>query len=152
MRKDPTSSTKLQDILSLLKNAIERIDKKLSIEYALLFGSYARGEQRNYSDLDVAVKFKSSNNCIMRAGKLSQELSDLLGKDVNVVPINISDTILKYEIYTNGIIILCRDIEKYYDDKLNAVDEYLDFKELFEKHYRRVLKEIKGCKNAISRG
>ncbi|MGC8932213.1 MAG: type VII toxin-antitoxin system MntA family adenylyltransferase antitoxin [Candidatus Methanodesulfokora sp.] len=144
-------SARLQEVLALIKDKVERADKKLSIEYALLFGSYAKEEQREYSDLDIAVKFKSDNNCIMKAGKLSQELSDVLGIDVNVVPINIADTILKYEIYVNGITIFCKNIEKYYDDRLNAIDEYLDFKELFKRHYKRVLERIKGFKNAISR-
>ena len=31
------------------------IDKGLSVKEALLFGSYAKGEQRQYSDIDLAL-------------------------------------------------------------------------------------------------
>ena len=86
----------------------------------------------------------SDEEYILYAGRFADELTVRLGKEVDAVPINIADTILKYEIFFNGKLIYCRDISEYDDDKLNALDEYLDYKEHFERHYKRILDEILG--------
>ncbi|MFA5891076.1 MAG: nucleotidyltransferase family protein [Actinomycetota bacterium] len=49
-----------------------------------IFGSYARGNQREGSDLDLLVKFNAPIGLI-RFIKLENELSDLLGVKVDLV-------------------------------------------------------------------
>lgn len=50
-----------------------------------LFGSYARGEQRDKSDLDILVEFEEPVSLL---GLVSVEnyLSELLGVKINLVP------------------------------------------------------------------
>ena len=65
-----------------IENAIRTLLVKYNAEYALLFGSYARGEETPDSDIDVIVyggkNFKKSN-----IFAFSEELSEMIGKDVD---------------------------------------------------------------------
>jgi hypothetical protein len=69
------------------------------------------------------------------------KLSIKLNIDVDVIPLNISDTIIKYEVYSNGILLFCKDYNEYMDDHINAIDEYLDFEHVFNKFYEKQLKK-----------
>ncbi len=77
-----------------------------------------------------------------KALDIAMDLEEDIGAKVDVVPLNIADTILKYEVYSRGILLFCSDRTKFIDDKINAIDEYLDFSHHFEKFYRKTIKEI----------
>ena len=81
--------TERSDIMPT-KNEIEKSIKELLVrynaEYALLFGSYARGEQTENSDIDVLVfggeNFKKSN-----IFAFAEELRQITGKSVDAFEI-----------------------------------------------------------------
>lgn len=53
---------------------------------AWVFGSYARGEARNGSDIDILVVFdREAKVSLMRHAKISLELSEIIGFDVDLV-------------------------------------------------------------------
>lgn len=70
------------DVESLIKELLVRYNA----EYALLFGSYARGEETEDSDIDVLVfggeKFKKSN-----IFAFAEELRQMTGKGVDAFEI-----------------------------------------------------------------
>ncbi|MBC8314568.1 MAG: nucleotidyltransferase family protein [Bacteroidales bacterium] len=49
-----------------------------------IFGSYARGEQRDFSDIDLLVKFKSTIS-LFQLVRIERELSEQLGIKVDLV-------------------------------------------------------------------
>lgn len=65
-----------------VENAIKTLLVRYNAEYAILFGSYARGEETPDSDVDVVVfggeNFKKSN-----IFAFAEELREMLGKDVD---------------------------------------------------------------------
>jgi hypothetical protein len=75
-------------------------------------------------------------------------IEEELGIHVDVIPLNIADTIIKYEAYSQGVILFNMDNDRYMDDYINAIDEYLDFEYIFNRFYEAIVKEIK---NACSR-
>ena len=90
------------------KNEIEKSIKLLLLRYhaesALLFGSYARGEETPESDVDVLVfggeNFKKSN-----IFAFAEELRQMTGKDVDafeICEVN-QDTPFYYNIMKEGI-------------------------------------------------
>ena len=125
-----------------LKKRLEKLYAKYGYHYVILFGSYATGHVKSYSDLDLAIMFESEVDCLSKALDIAMDLEEDIGVRVDVVPLNIADTILKYEIYGKGILLFCSDRTRFIDDKINAIDEYLDFSHHFEKFYRKTVKEI----------
>ena len=67
-----------------LEAMIRLLLKKYHAEYALLFGSYARGDMTNDSDIDLRID-KGSIRGFQLAGLLL-DLEDSLGVPVDLVP------------------------------------------------------------------
>ena len=69
-----------------IEKAIKALLVKYNAEYALLFGSYARGDQKPDSDVDVIVfggeRFKKTN-----IFAFAEDLRTLTGKDVDAFEI-----------------------------------------------------------------
>ena len=65
------------------KDVIELL-KKNNVAMVGLFGSYARGEQKETSDIDFVIRFSKSNG-LLAFIRLKRELSEILGKNVDLV-------------------------------------------------------------------
>ncbi len=69
-----------------IESAIKNLLVKYNADYALLFGSYARGEETPESDIDLVVfggnNFKKSN-----IFAFAEELREITGKDVDAFEI-----------------------------------------------------------------
>lgn len=74
-----------------IENAIRTLLIRYNAEYALLFGSYARGEETPDSDVDVVVfggnNFKKSN-----IFAFAEDLREMIGKNVDAFEICEVDT------------------------------------------------------------
>ena len=128
--------------LERLKEVVIRASGKTDCVYTLMFGSYARGDAKVYSDLDIAVMFKSREGCVDKAMEIAFDIEEEMDVRVDAVPLNEADTILRYEVYSQGKLLYCLDKGRYMDDFINAVDEYLDFKYHFDKFYEKTLREM----------
>ena len=69
-----------------IKNRIRPVVEKHHIKDVYLFGSYARGEANADSDVDIYCSSGDVDSLFKRAGLL-RELSEALGKDVDVITI-----------------------------------------------------------------
>ena len=67
----------------ILKNIVAGLRKKGAVKIAL-FGSYARGEERKNSDIDIIVKFNKQKS-LLEFVKIEQELSEAVGKKVELL-------------------------------------------------------------------
>lgn len=74
----------LDDILTQLRTIQPALRGRYPIRSMGIFGSYARGEQREDSDLDLLVELGDGIDLIGYAG-LQIELSDALGVPVDLV-------------------------------------------------------------------
>jgi len=59
--------------------------KKYGIEYAGLFGSYARGDEKEDSDVDILVRRGSKSLSLFDFIGMKDEISDILDKNVDLV-------------------------------------------------------------------
>lgn len=73
----------IQDI----KDLVTPIAQKYKVQKIYLFGSYARGDANESSDLDFLV-FGGENFKLTMIFSLAEELRDVLKKDVDVFEIN----------------------------------------------------------------
>ena len=79
---------------------IKPILEASKVEFAAVFGSYARDEQKVDSDVDILVRFKEVPGFI-GFGRLERQLSEVLGKKIDLVTANMlspyfRDDVLQY--------------------------------------------------------
>ena len=73
------------EVLKKLKLSKKEM-KQFSVKDLYLFGSYAREEAQDQSDLDILVEFEPEAQIGLFAfAKLRRRLSELLGRDVDLV-------------------------------------------------------------------
>lgn len=114
---------------NIINNFIESIDKKYKIEFAYLFGSTARAEQRIDSDIDIAIKFSENYidiKDVLVRGELIDKGKAYFGREVDIISLDKSSTILKYEVVKDGIVIK-DSVERASFESL-VLREYFDFK------------------------
>lgn len=87
----------IQDI----KNKIKSILKRHDVKRAALFGSYAKGEQKKKSDVDILIKYKYDNKGYFDLVGLQIELEEKLGKKVDLLTYNSIHPRLKKEILSS---------------------------------------------------
>ncbi len=72
-------------ILEKLRGMMPQLRGRYGVRSLALFGSFARGEERGSSDLDLLVEFDDRPLTLLEFVALEQELSDLLGVRVDLV-------------------------------------------------------------------
>ena len=86
-----------------LKNKIKNALKKNHVVKAAIFGSYARGEQTQKSDLDILIKF---NGSLLDLVRIERELKETLGKKIDLLTYDSIHPLLKKRILEEQIRIL----------------------------------------------
>lgn len=74
----------LEDIIDQLQALQPELRRRFGLRSMGIFGSYARGQQREGSDLDILVELGDEAGLLEQAG-LQVELSDALGMNVEIV-------------------------------------------------------------------
>jgi predicted nucleotidyltransferase len=91
--KNPSYETPFREILQELKEGLQnRYGKKL--KGVLLFGSYARGEEKVGSDIDIAIildDFSHACTEIERTGDIASSISLKFDTLISLVPIKEKD-------------------------------------------------------------
>jgi uncharacterized protein len=90
---------------------IEKIKKKImpilnrhSVKKAAIFGSFARGEGKKTSDIDILVEIKKDISLLDFIG-IQQEIEDVLHKKVDLVEYDTIKPIIKDQILKEQLII-----------------------------------------------
>ncbi len=118
-----------------LEARLERAKEILAahgVEFALLFGSFARGTARPWSDLDVAVYISEDVHAHMSAldlGRLAAELEIALGRSVDLLVLNTAlerHPALTHRVLAEGRLFFCKDHERFVTFRARAIQRYLD--------------------------
>jgi hypothetical protein len=95
-----------RDTIKSLKRIIIPILKRNDVIKAGIFGSYARGEQKKRSDLDILIKYGKKRKSLLDLVRLERELKESLGKKVDVLTYNSLHPLLKERILKEEVKIL----------------------------------------------
>jgi len=125
----------MEEKLELIKNFILN---KIECSAIILFGSYARGTQNSESDIDIAIKPKNKIDK-KQLFYLSQELEDIIKKQIDLIDLNNIGDGFRYEILINGKIIYCED---QFEFELYRLDMYREYLELNESR-KDIIEQIK---------
>ncbi|MDU1051991.1 MAG: nucleotidyltransferase domain-containing protein [Varibaculum cambriense] len=90
----PGSSTpetmQLRALLAANTTELRALLEKYGASNPLLFGSVARGDATSSSDIDILVEMNPEDgNLLMRASGLLEETRELLGKDIDIFPVQL---------------------------------------------------------------
>ncbi len=88
-----------------IKSKIISVLKRYGVLRAAVFGSFARGENKKNSDLDLLVELKGKKSLLDLAG-LKIELEELLKRKVDLLTYNSLHPLLKDKILKEQKIIL----------------------------------------------
>lgn len=120
--------------------------QKPEIVAVYLYGSYARGEAKETSDIDMGVVLKekpSSRAFEIPQVKFSQDLAKILGEEVEVQDITNCDLEFAHRVLSEGKLLYSGDEKRRIEFETTIVGAYFDMKPLFEEYYRQLLKIAK---------
>lgn len=75
-----------KDIKQIVKDYINKLKKEIPIEKAVLFGSYAKGNQHNDSDVDLAI-FSDYFDGMRRVDGINYLLLRAVEYDIDIEPL-----------------------------------------------------------------
>ena len=89
-----------------MKKRIVPVLKKNNVVRAGIFGSYARGEQKKNSDIDILVKIDDKNFSLLDLITLEMRLKKILGLNVDLVEYEALHHLLKKRVLNEEIKII----------------------------------------------
>ena len=95
----------MHESIKKLKPKIVRILRKNGVVKAGIFGSYARGDAKKRSDIDLLIQFKKGKS-FFDLVRLENELKIKLKKDVDLLTYNSINHLLKERILNDEIRII----------------------------------------------
>ncbi len=93
----------MQKEIEKIKRKVLPVFRRYGVLKAGLFGSFARGEQKKNSDIDILIDFKGSLLTLVR---LERELEKILGNKVDLLTYNGINPLLKRYILKDEVRIL----------------------------------------------
>jgi predicted nucleotidyltransferase len=119
-----------KDKLDKIKNILEDLS---IVEFAYLFGSYAKGEEKNWSDIDIAVFTNSTLNTLDTYLEIHHKLAVAFHEEIDLIILNSAKNLyLLEDIISDGIVL--KDSEERFDFEIKREHDILDFKA-----YRKII-------------
>lgn len=84
------------------------LQEKVSPDFIVLFGSFAKGTNHKESDVDLAYFSKRQLSSYERF-LLANELASICGREVDLVDLKEIDTVFTMQIFEQGIPLLIQD-------------------------------------------
>ncbi len=117
-----------KDIIDCLKRLKGFWEENKDILLAYLFGSLAEG--KNANDIDLAVLFNARPS-YERISELLERLYKLTGTQrIDIVDLNRSGPVFKFDIITSGKLLYMRDAETLNSFELKVIKEHMDTEHL----------------------
>lgn len=112
-------------------NSIEKLknflDKDPNVIFALIFGSAATGKQKKGSDIDIGIYFIKPPDGLDLLD-LMNVLSELTGKEVDVVVLNNASAMLRHQVMKNRVVLTIKDIVLYRKFREKTISDYDEYK------------------------
>ena len=123
----------------LLQNITKKLRKDKRIIFAYLYGSAARGDMREDSDVDIAVFLENPEDDPLLDASISLELEEIAGIRVDVRIINHAPAIFINQVLKDGKLLFSDDDRLRINFEVNNTNEYLDFLPLINEYDKKRL-------------
>lgn len=128
-----------------LKKVVEYLSREGPVIAVYLFGSMAKGNATEKSDIDLGILLKEDFDFLADFDyklRLMGKLRDITGKTVDIVFINRADPILQYQIRKYGKVIFESDRTKRIEYEVRARKNYFDFLPMHKKYMEKTMSRI----------
>lgn len=102
-----------------------------AIAAAWVFGSVARGEARDDSDLDVAVLLRDPAANVLSERRALMDVAARIeaasGRRVDLVVLGLHDPIVAHRVLSEGVLVVDRDARRRVEFSADALSRYLDW-------------------------
>lgn len=131
----------------MLTNSINYLKNQPNIDAVYLFGSGARGNMREKSDIDLAILFGNE-----AGGKLSRfdqiltiiiDLESINKRHVDVVDIREVPLVLQHQILKHGKCIIENNVRNRVSFEVDSRRRYFDMKRIYDVRNRAILAQLK---------
>lgn len=95
----------MKGYIEKIGNEIIPVLKRHNVVRAAIFGSFARGEMKEDSDLDILVEFKGEKS-LLDLVALKMELEEVLGREVDVLTYNSLHPFIREIVSKEQVVIL----------------------------------------------
>ena len=135
-KENTTKKIEKLNVLTGLKSKILDILKKHNVIRAGIFGSFARGEQKKNSDIDILIEFEGKKS-LFDLVELKLELEDRLNKKVDIITYKSINSLLKKIILNEEVKILWKNDNIYSQHILDSINEIeKSTKDISENNYK----------------
>ncbi|TSI02564.1 nucleotidyltransferase domain-containing protein [Lysinibacillus sp. BW-2-10] len=112
----------------ITQQIVDTINEQLNTDFILLFGSYAKGNVREDSDIDLAY-FSEKQLSSYERFILAADLAAVAGREVDLVDIKQIDTVFTMQIFTQGVPIYIKNKNEFTRQKMRAYSMYTTLNE-----------------------
>jgi len=120
------------------------LEPEPNVRFALLFGSWVKGQPAPFSDVDVAV-YLAKPWMLEARGLWTARLEMALGRDVDLGVLNEwlkYDPALAYTVLWEGELLFCRDEREFLRVRHRALMVYLDMAPLYRMFHARLRERL----------
>lgn len=121
----------------------EFLIKKMNPSFLIVFGSIAKGNIHQDSDIDIAFFCEENNHSPYDIFLIAQELAGYLKREVDLVNLQEASTVFKAQIFTTGLVIYSKNDLLLKKQQMIALSMYARLNE----ERKEILEKIdqKGC-------
>lgn len=125
-----------------LIDQFKRILSKQPIKLAYLYGSYARGQERKSSDVDIAIVLENPN-CKRVFGSSADVSVHIPGIEIDLREIDLeSDPVFLHSILKDKILLFAKDEKTRTDFEVRAMKKFFDTEHLRKLNYYYLKKSL----------
>jgi predicted nucleotidyltransferase len=111
--------------MQLKERLVELLSTSAEVELAVLFGSSARSERNGGSDVDVGVRLRKGSK--HELSRVQLKLARGIGREVDLVPLDDSPSLLRFEIARDGVVLVERRPYAWADFRARAMIDWWDW-------------------------
>jgi len=130
--------------LNIKNTIISYLSSLEYVNFAILFGSYAREQELPMSDIDIALGLHNDLT-LMERGYLISELESLVHIDIDLVVLNTllsTNPRLAYHIYQEGVLLFGKNEKSLVRLRSETMKRYLDTRYLRNQFDEKLQKEL----------
>ncbi|SHI76214.1 type VII toxin-antitoxin system MntA family adenylyltransferase antitoxin [Lutispora thermophila] len=141
----------INEIQEIMAPYVEELINKYKIKLIYIFGSYAKGNNNESSDLDIAVYLENEAYGFVRLSILDELVGIFNREDIDLVILNNADEVVKFQVIKYGKILYMKDLLTKVMFETRVMSEYMDMEhfrnirnEYSHKRFLEVMKNIEG--------